>query len=229
MKKRRYTIKIMEHHILNRNNTILNRFIAELRDVKIQKDSMRFRRNLERVGEVLAYEISKTLTYKSQPVETPLGVAYENLFTDSVVLATILRAGLPFHQGFLNYFDNAQNTFVSAFRKYTEENTLSIEIEYVSTCRLSGKVLVLADPMLATGSSLTKTYQTLVEKAGIPRWIHIAAAIASEQGVAAIEQYFAGHQNVTLWCGAVDKHLSSQSYIVPGLGDAGDLAYGEKL
>ena len=229
MKKRRYTIKIMEHHILNRNNTILNRFIAELRDVKIQKDRMRFRRNLERVGEVLAYEISKTLTYKSQPVETPLGVAYENLFTDSVVLATILRAGLPFHQGFLNYFDNAQNTFVSAFRKYTEENTLSIEIEYVSTCRFSGKILVLADPMLATGSSLTKTYQTLVEKAGIPQWIHIAAAIASEQGVAAIEQYFAGHQNVTLWCGAVDKQLSPQSYIVPGLGDAGDLAYGEKL
>ena len=219
----------MEHRILNRNNTILNRFIAELRDVKIQKDSMRFRRNLERVGEVLAYEISKTLTYKSQSVETPLGVACENLFTDSIVLATILRAGIPFHQGFLNYFDNAQNTFVSAFRKYTEKETFSIEIEYVSTCQLSGKVLVLADPMLATGSSLTKTYQTLVEKAGIPRWIHIAAAIASEQGVAAIEQYFAGHQNVTLWCGAVDKHLSSQSYIVPGLGDAGDLAYGEKL
>lgn len=216
-------------NILNRNNTVLNRFIAELRDVNIQNDSMRFRRNLERIGEIMAYEISRTFTYKQQNVETPLGTASENLFTDSVVLATILRAGIPFHQGFLNYFDNAQNAFISAFRKYSKEGIFNIKMEYISTCRLTGKTLIIVDPMLATGSSLAMAYEALVEKAGTPQNVHIAAAIASEQGVDYVEKHFAAYPNVTIWCGAVDKGLTKKSYIVPGLGDAGDLAYGEKL
>ncbi len=216
-------------NILNRNNTILNRFIAELRDVNIQNDSMRFRRNLERIGEIMAYEISKTFTYRRQNIETPLGTACENLFTDSVVLATILRAGIPFHQGFLNYFDNAQSAFISAFRKYSKEGVFHIKMEYISTCRLEGKTLIIVDPMLATGSSLAMAYEALVEKAGRPQSVHIAAAIASEQGVDFVEKHFAACPNVAIWCGAVDKGMTKKSYIVPGLGDAGDLAYGEKL
>ena len=216
-------------HILNQGNTILNRFIAELRDVNIQNDSMRFRRNLERVGEIMAYEISKTLTYKQQNIETPLGTATENLSTDNIVLATILRAGIPFHQGFLNYFDNAQNAFISAFRKYTKEGVFNIKMEYISTCELTGKTLIIVDPMLATGSSLAMAYEALAEKAGKPKHVHIASAIASEQGVAYVENHFANYSNVTIWCGAVDKGMTKTSYIVPGLGDAGDLAYGEKL
>jgi uracil phosphoribosyltransferase len=215
-------------HILNHENTILNKFIAEIRDKKIQKDSMRFRRNLERIGEVTAYEISKKLNYVPQIVETPLGEAEVNQVGDKVVVATILRAGLPFHQGFLNYYDDAQNAFVSAYRKSHKDNSFEVKVEYISCGNLEGKTLILVDPMLATGSSLVLAYEALCERGGQPAHTHIAAVIASEQGV----DYAMKHlpqNSTTIWCAAVDAELTSHSYIVPGIGDAGDLAYGEKL
>lgn len=215
-------------HILNQQNSILNKFIAEMRDRKIQTDSMRFRRNLERIGEVTAYEISKTLDYVPTVVETPLGEAAVMQVSDQVVVATILRAGLPFHQGFLNYFDNAQNAFVSAYRKYGKDGKFKIKVEYISCGSLEGKVLILADPMLATGSSIVLTYEALVEKGGTPKHTHIAAVIASEEGVDYVKQHMS-EKTTTIWCGAVDEELTSKAYIVPGIGDAGDLAYGEKL
>ena len=206
----------------------MNKFIAEIRDKKIQKDSMRFRRNLERIGEVTAYEISKRLNYTTQVVETPLGEAEVNIVSDKIVVATILRAGLPFHQGFLNYFDNAQNAFVSAYRKSHKDNSFEVKVEYISCGNLEGKTLILVDPMLATGSSLVLAYEALCERGGQPAHTHIAAVIASEQGV----DYAMKHlpqNSTTIWCAAVDAELTSHSYIVPGIGDAGDLAYGEKL
>ena len=215
-------------HILNHENTILNKFIAEIRDKKIQKDSMRFRRNLERIGEVTAYEISKELNYSTQIVSTPLGEAEVNMISDKIVVATILRAGLPFHQGFLNYFDDAQNAFVSAYRKSHKDNSFEVKVEYISCGNLEGKTLILVDPMLATGSSLVLAYEALCERGGQPAHTHIAAVIASEQGV----DYAMKHlpqSSTTIWCAAVDAELTSHSYIVPGIGDAGDLAYGEKL
>ena len=170
--------------ILDReNDTLLNKFIAQMRDVGVQGDSMRFRRNLERTGEVMAYEISKTLHYSMRTVETPLGEAEVALPDDQIVIATILRAGLPFHQGFLNYFDDAQNAFVSAYRKYSKDGSFRIHVEYISTCELSGKTLLLVDPMLATGSSLVLTYNALCEKGGTPAYTHVAAVVASEQGL----------------------------------------------
>jgi uracil phosphoribosyltransferase len=218
----------MEVHILDQQNTILNRFIAQMRDVKVQGDSMRFRRNLERAGEVMAYEISKTLHYEKQSVETPLGEAEVALFDDKIVIATILRAGIPFHQGFLNYFDDAQNAFVSAFRKYSKDGTFKVKVEYISSADLTDKVLILVDPMLATGTSLVLTYKALLEKGGIPRHTHVASVIASDEGVAYAREYLPDN-DTTIWCGAVDEELTVKSYIIPGLGDAGDLAYGEKL
>lgn len=215
-------------NILDNKNTILNKFIAELRDVNIQKDSMRFRRNLERIGEITAYEISKTLAYKQQTVTTPLGEANIMLPDEQIVIATILRAGIPYHQGFLNYFDNAQNAFVSAYRKYSKDGSFNIHVEYISTCELTGKTLILVDPMLATGISLVKTYNALVEKAGVPAKIHVASAIASEEGVEYAKKSMPAGKT-TIWCAAVDQELTVKSYIVPGIGDAGDLAYGEKL
>jgi uracil phosphoribosyltransferase len=215
-------------HILNHENTILNKFIAEIRDKKIQKDSMRFRRNLERIGEVTAYEISKRLNYTTHMVETPLGIAAVEEISDKVVIATILRAGLPFHQGFLNYFDDADNGFVSAYRKSRPDGSFIVDVEYVSTSSLSGKTLILVDPMLATGTSLMLVYDALIRRAGEPEHTHFAAAFASEQGV----EYVLKHTNpdkCTLWCATVDPELTSKSYIVPGIGDAGDLAYGVKL
>ena len=215
-------------HILNHENTLLNKFIAEIRDKEIQKDSMRFRRNLERIGEVTAYEISKKLNYATRPVETPLGVAQVEMVSDQIVIATILRAGLPFHQGFLNYFDDAQNAFVSAYRKSTKDGKFTVKVEYISCGSLEGKTLLLVDPMLATGSSLVLAYEALCEKGGEPLHTHFAAVIGSEQGV----EYAQTHlpkSKTTLWVGAVDEELTSRSYIVPGIGDAGDLAYGEKL
>ena len=214
--------------ILERENSILNRFIAELRDVNIQKDSMRFRRNLERLGEIMAYEISKTLHYSKRTVETPLGEVDIPLIDDEIVIATVLRAGIPFHQGFLNYFDNAQSCFVSAYRKYSKDGTFNIKIEYISSCDLSDKILLLVDPMLATGASIALTYKALVEKAGLPRHTHIAAIISSEEGIEYTQKHFSP-QNTTIWSGCVDAELTVKSYIVPGLGDAGDLAYGEKI
>lgn len=215
-------------HILDRENTVLNKFIAELRDVTIQQDSMRFRRNLERVGEIMAYEISKELKYSPVSVETPLGETDILLPDEDIVIATILRAGLPFHQGFLNYFDGAQNAFVSAYRRYSKDGTFNVKVEYISCCDLTDKVLILVDPMLATGTSLVLTYNALLEKGGVPRHTHVAAVVSSEEGIEYAKKYIP-QQQVTIWSGAVDQELTVKSYIVPGIGDAGDLAYGEKL
>lgn len=215
-------------NILNKQNSILNKFLAEMRDKNVQRDSMRFRRNMERVGEIIAVEISKTLNYKTRMVETPLGIAAVESIDDKIVIATILRAGLPFHQGFLNYFDDAENGFVSAYRKSMPNGSFVVDVEYVSTSALSGKTLILVDPMLATGTSLMLVYDALIRRAGEPEHTHFAAAFASEQGVEYVLQRM-NKKNCTLWCAAVDEELTSKSYIVPGIGDAGDLAYGEKL
>lgn len=218
----------MELHILNQQNTVLNKFIAQIRDKSVQTDSMRFRRNMERIGEVMAYEISKTLEFQSCAVETPLGVAAVELPQDRIVIATILRAGLPFHQGFLNYFDDAQNAFVSAYRKSTKDGKFTVKVEYISCGDLEGKTLLLVDPMLATGSSLVLAYNALCERGGVPAHTHVAAVIASEQGVDYVMKNMP-RQTATVWAAAVDEELTSRSYIVPGIGDAGDLAYGEKI
>ena len=214
--------------ILNTENTILNKFLAQMRDKRVQKDSMRFRRNMERVGEIMAYEISKKLNYKTEMVETPLGIAAVENISDKVVIATILRAGLPFHQGFLNYFDDAENGFVSAYRKSRPDGSFIVEVEYVSTTSLAGKTLILVDPMLTTGTSLMMVYDALIRRAGEPEHTHFAAAIASEEGVDYVRKRI-NPSKCTLWCAAVDEELTAKSYIVPGIGDAGDLAYGEKL
>ena len=214
--------------ILNKENSILNKFLSQMRDKHVQGDSMRFRRNMERVGEIMAYEISKRLNYTTRMVETPLGIAAVEEISDKVVIATILRAGLPFHQGFLNYFDDADNGFVSAYRKSRPDGSFIVDVEYVSTSSLAGKTLILVDPMLATGTSLMLVYDALIRRAGEPEHTHFAAAFASEQGV----EYVLKHTNpdkCTLWCASVDPELTSKSYIVPGIGDAGDLAYGVKL
>lgn len=217
-----------EVHIIGNKNSIFNSFMAQIRDCRVQKDSMRFRRNMERVGEIMGYEISKTLNYKKCVVETPLGEADMELIDDKIVIATVLRAGLPLHQGVLNYFDGAQSAFVAAYRKNSKDGSFKIKIEYVTGCDLEGKVLILVDPMLATGQSLSLTYQALLEKCGTPLHTHIASVVASEQGL----EYAMSHlpsKSVTLWVGAVDAELTSKAYIVPGIGDAGDLAFGEKL
>ena len=209
------------------NNSILNQFIAEIRDQKIQKDSMRFRRNLERIGEIFAYEISKNLEYTATEVTTPLGITQCNLLNNNLVIATILRAGLPLHTGLLNYFDKAQNAFIAAYRKYGKDNKFTIQVEYASTPTIDGKTLIIADTMLATGSSLVLAYQKLCES-GEPAHTHIVCPIASEQSLGYLSKHLP-HKKVTLWVAAVDQELTNKSYIVPGLGDAGDLAFGEKL
>lgn len=211
--------------ILNQHNSVANRFIAELRDVNVQKDRMRFRKNLERVGEVLAYEISKTLKYKEIEVETPLGIAHTTVFNHNIILATILRAGLPFHQGFLNYFDNAQNAFISAYRMHHKDGTFEINLEYISCPNLENSILIICDAMLATGASMSLAIKELLEN-GTPKQIHVAAAIASINGVNHIKRLFPQSK---IWLGALDEELTARSYIVPGLGDAGDLAYGNKI
>lgn len=218
----------MTLHILSQQNTVLNKFIAEIRDKSIQRDSMRFRRNMERIGEVTAYEISRTLNYSPRVVETPLGEATVQTIDDRLVIATILRAGLPYHQGFLNYFDDAQNAFVSAYRKSTKDGKFTVKVEYISCGSLEGKTLLLVDPMLATGSSLVLAYNALCERGGEPVHTHVAAVIASEQGIDYVEKNMP-RQTTTIWAAAVDEELTSRSYIVPGIGDAGDLAYGEKI
>lgn len=215
-------------HILNQQNTVLNKFVAEIRDKTVQKDSMRFRRNLERIGEITAYEVSKTFAYEQRMVETPLGEAAVETISDRIVLATILRAGLPFHQGFLNYFDDAQNAFVSAYRKSRKDGSFTVKVEYISCGDLEGKTLLLVDPMLATGSSLVLAYEALCERGGMPAHTHVAAVIASEQGIDYVQRHMPA-KTTTIWCSAVDEELTSRSYIVPGIGDAGDLAYGEKI
>lgn len=211
--------------ILSAQHSILNQFIAEIRDLEIQKDRMRFRRNLERIGEVAAIEISKTLTYTNSEVTTPLGIANMELMKEQPVVATILRAGLPLHQGVLNYFDRADNAFVSAYRRHHKDGTFDIHLEYISSPPLEGRILILTDPMLATGASMVMTYKAMLQK-GRPAHTHIVAAIASLQGVEYVKSHLPA--GVTIWVGAVDDELTAQSYIVPGLGDAGDLAFGEK-
>lgn len=205
--------------------SVVNRFMAELRDVEIQNDRLRFRRNLERIGEIMAYEISQGLRYSTRQVKTPLGTATACLPDDPVVLATILRAGLPFHQGFLNCLDDAENAFVSAYRKYKDQINFDIHIEYIASPRIDGKTLVLIDPMLATGGSMELAYKALLTK-GNPASIHVASVIASRQAIAYIEKHLP--EETTVWVGAIDDELNEHSYIVPGLGDAGDLAYGTK-
>ncbi|MFN4812091.1 MAG: uracil phosphoribosyltransferase [Bacteroidota bacterium] len=212
-------------NIISNNNSVFNHFLAEIRDLSVQQDSMRFRRNMERIGEVIAYELSKHLNYATSSVTTPLGEAEVGLVADQLVIGTILRAGLPLHQGVLNYFDKAQNAFVSAYRKHHKDNTFEIAVEYLSSPDLDGKVLILTDPMLATGSSMVLAFKALLKK-GAPKHVHIVSAIASREGLAYVEKNMP--ENTTVWVGAVDDELTVQSYIVPGLGDAGDLAYGVK-
>lgn len=205
--------------------SIMSEYLREMRDTSIQGDPMRFRRNLERCGEIMAYEISKTLAYRQIEVVTPLAKAVCDIASDRVVLGTIFRAGLPFHQGFLSYFDRAENAFVSAYRKYKEKDDFEILIEYLASPRLDGKTLILCDPMLATGSSMELSYRALLTK-GTPARVHLASVIASRQAVEYLEKHMPA--DVTLWVGVIDDTINSHSYIVPGLGDAGDLAFGEK-
>lgn len=209
---------------LSEQNSLANQFIAELRDVKIQQDSMRFRRNLERIGEILAYEISKELNYRQREVETPLGVAKVSVPASRVVLATILRAGLPLHQGMLNYFDHAGNAFVSAFRKHHKDGSFDVHLEYISCPSLDDAVLIVSDPMLATGASMSLATKELLEF-GQPKEIHFATAIASTAGLDHIRRIF---PDARIWMAALDEELTGKAYIVPGLGDAGDLSYGDK-
>lgn len=213
---------------LGANNSILNQFIAELRDIRIHGDKLRFRKNIERIGEIMSYEVSKTLRYKTIDVQTPLGVKAVSVPGEQIVLATILRAGLPFHYGFLSYFDKAENAFISASRKYSENHrAFTIETGYLSSPSIEGKTLIIIDPMLATGSSLDSAYQNLLHW-GNPAKIHVACVIASRQGIDAACKIFP-EGKTAIWAAAVDPHLDDKAYIVPGLGDAGDLAYGEKI
>ena len=214
---------------LSETDTILNQFVAELRDVRIQGDRMRFRRNIERIGELMAYEMSRTLCYSAKNIETPLGTAEARTPDDELVVATVFRAGLPLHQGFLNVFDCAGNAFVSAYRYYKDEahREVDVHVEYIATPDLSRKTVLLVDPMLATGESLEMAWKAFLTK-GTPRRLLIACVIASRQGVEHLRRLFP-QDDVTLWCAAIDPELNEHKYIVPGLGDAGDLAYGEKL
>lgn len=207
-------------------DSLVSQYMAELRDVNTQKDSLRFRRNLERIGEIMAFEISRTLKYKKTEVETPLAKAECKVIGSEVVLATIFRAGLPFHAGFLSYFDKAENAFVSAYRKYKEKENFDICIEYLASPRLDGKILILADPMLATGASMELSYRALLTK-GTPAHIHVCSVVASEQAIDYIRRTFPADRT-TIWVGDIDPEINAHSYIVPGLGDAGDLAFGIK-
>lgn len=207
------------------SNSIYNTFLSQLRDKKVQLDSMRFRRNLERLGEITAMEISKTLNYSDKDISTPLGVSNMNLIDEPIVLATILRAGLPLHQGLLNYFDQAENCFISAYRKHTSPDEFDVEIEYMSSPDLEGKTILLNDPMLASGRSMVLAYKALLKR-GTPKKIHVVSVIASQQGVDLVRDNLPS--NSTIWVGAIDPEMTKESYIVPGLGDAGDLAFGSK-
>lgn len=212
---------------LTEQDSLVSQYMMELRDVNIHGDMLRFRRNLERIGEIMAYEISKTIQFKSREIQTPLAPCTCREIGDNVVLATIFRAGLPFHQGFLSYFDHAENAFVSAYRKYKEKENFDVFIEYIASPDLTGKTLILCDPMLATGTSMELSYRALLTK-GEPAHIHVASVIASEAAVEYVKKTFP-EEKTTIWCGAIDPIINAHSYIVPGLGDAGDLAYGEKL
>jgi uracil phosphoribosyltransferase len=217
----------MHIHYISENNSILNHFLAQIRDVSIQKDSMRFRKNIERIGEIMAYELSKTLEYKSIDVQTPLGIKHTTTIADNVVLCSILRAGLALHQGFMNIFDNAENGFVSAYRYHlNNDDTFEILVEYQAAPSFENKNLILIDPMLATGQSIVAVLNKLhLEQK--PKEIHLAVVIAAPEGIAYLEENLPA--NCHLWVAALDEKLNEKNYIVPGLGDAGDLAYGSKL
>ena len=212
---------------LGKKNTIFNHFISQIRDVKIQKDSLRFRRNIERIGEVFAYEISKEIDYENRDIVTPLGIANQYLMAEKPLLATILRAGLPLHQGLLNYFDDSDSAFISAYRKHNKGGDFKIKIEYMSSPDINGKTIILCDPMIASGASMLMAMKAILSK-GNPKYIHIVGTIASNEGVEYLKEN-CPIRNCTLWLGSEDSEMTSQSYIVPGLGDAGDLAFGEKI
>jgi len=213
---------------LSEHNSVLNQYLREIRDVNIQKDSLRFRRNIERIGEIMAVEVSKELRYEQTDVQTPLGVAPVNTIADQLVLATILRAGLPLHQGFLNIFDNAENAFLSAYRRVNKQGELEIVAEYLAAPSVEGKTLIVADPMLATGMSMEVGYLALLRH-GKPTHTHLCSVIATPKSIDYMRQALNDSPDVTLWCAAVDPVLNDKKYIVPGLGDAGDLCYGVKV
>lgn len=211
-------INISQHH------SLVNNWINELRDVQVQNDRMRFRRNIERIGEVMAYEISKQLLWEEIDITTPLGISKSKALVNQPVLATILRAGLPLHQGMLNYFDKADNAFIAAYRKHNRDGSFEISLEYMSSPSLDGRIVVLSDPMLATGASLVKTIEFLKQQGNILE-IHVVAVIACTEGIEYVRRK---EPEVKIWCGDIDDELTAKGYIVPGLGDAGDLAFGEK-
>ncbi len=213
--------------LLNEQNSILNKFISELRDAEVQKDSMRFRRNMERIGEIFAYEISKKFQYELKNITTPLDNLDMQLPDNKIVIASVLRAALPFHTGFLNYFDNAESAFISAYRKYNKDGGFDIEFDYLSSPNLTDKTLILVDPMLATASSMIVAYKGILSK-GKPKHTHIVSIIASKEGVSNLQKSIP-ENDCSFWCGAVDNSLTKKAYISPGLGDAGDLAYGVKI
>jgi uracil phosphoribosyltransferase len=217
----------MQIHILSENNSVLNHFLGQIRNVKVHNDSMRFRRNIERIGEIMAYELSKELHYSDVEIQTPIGIKKTTEIKDQLVLCSILRAGIPLHMGFLNYFDSAENGFVSAYRFHPNNDAyFDIKVEYQAIADINNKNLLLIDPMLATGQSIVAVFNRLMER-GTPKEIHIAVTIAAPEGIAYLEKHLP--HNCHLWIAALDEKLDDKSYIVPGLGDAGDLAFGEKL
>lgn len=217
----------MQTHYLSEDNSILNHFLGQIRNVNVQNDSMRFRRNIERIGEVMAYELSKDLHYRNIEIQTPLGIKKTTEIEDKLVLCSILRAGLPLHLGFLNYFDSAENGFVSAYRHHpNNDEFFDILVEYQAVPNIENKTLLLIDPMLATGQSMVAVFNKLIEK-GLPTEIHIAVIIAAPEGIAYLEKHLP--DTCHLWVATLDEKLNDKKYIVPGLGDAGDLAYGNKL
>ncbi len=211
---------------LSQQHTLMSNWVSELRDTSVQNDRMRFRRNLERIGEIIAYEISKELPYDEVEIQTPLGTHNSKVLREQPVLATILRAGLPLHNGMLNYFDKADNAFISAYRKHHRDGSFEISLEYMSCPVLENRIIIISDPMLATGASLVKTIQYM-QAEGNPSVIHVAVAIACTVGIELIHRE-AG-ENIKIWCGDIDDELTAKGYIVPGLGDAGDLAFGSKV
>ena len=217
----------MKIHYISENNSVLNQFLGQIRNINVQNDSMRFRRNIERIGEIMAYELSKNLSYKNVEIETPLGIKKTTEIADDLVLCSILRAGLPFHNGFLNYFDHAENSFVSASRHHpNNDDEFEILVEYQAVSNLNNKTLLLLDPMLATGQSIVAVHEKLIQNA-TPNEIHIVVVIAAPEGIAFLEKNLP--ENCHLWVASLDEKLNGKNYIVPGLGDAGDLAYGSKL
>ncbi|PWA11522.1 uracil phosphoribosyltransferase [Flavobacterium laiguense] len=217
----------MEIHYLSENNSVLNHFLGQIRDIKVQNDSMRFRRNIERIGEIMAYEMSKSLHYKAVEILTPLGIKKTTEIADQLVLCSILRAGLTLHQGFLNYFDNAENGFISAYRHHpNHDDFFDILVEYQAIADINNKNVLLLDPMLATGQSIVAVFNKLIER-GTPKEIHIAVIIAAPEGIAHLKENLP--DTCHLWIASLDEKLNDKSYIIPGLGDAGDLAYGNKL